>query len=86
MLAMVTDWDVWHTTESEVSVGEVLTNMAANVEVAQGAVRRLLAGDLGERDTCPCPWALEGAIQTTPAARSAGRMAELSLLLGDEEG
>lgn len=83
MLAMVTDWDVWHTTEAEVSVGEVLANMAANVEVAQGAVRRLLAGDLGARDTCPCPWALEGAVQTTPEARSAEKMAALDLLLGD---
>lgn len=86
MLAMVTDWDVWHATEEEVSVGEVLANMAANLEVAQGAVRTLLAGDLGERDTCPCPWALEGAVQTVPESRSAERMAELSLLLGDETG
>lgn len=82
LLAMVTDWDVWHATEEEVTVQGVLANMAANVEVAQEAVRRLLAGDLGARDTCPCPWALDGAVQTAPGARSAEKMAELSLLLG----
>jgi hypothetical protein len=40
-------------------------------------------GLLGARDTCPCPWALDGAVQTVPAALSPERMAELSLLLGD---
>jgi 5'-methylthioadenosine phosphorylase len=83
LLAMATDYDVWHETEKDVTTGEVLANVAANLEVAQGAVRRLLGGDLGARDTCPCPWALDGAVQTVPAALSPERMAELSLLLGD---
>jgi 5'-methylthioadenosine phosphorylase len=83
LLAMATDYDVWHETEKDVTTAEVLANMAANIEVAQGAVRRLLGGDLGARDTCPCPWALDGAVQTVPEARSPQRMAELSLLLGD---
>lgn len=83
MLAMVTDWDVWHMSEIDVTVQEVLANMAANTEIAQQAVRWLAAGDLGARETCPCPWALDGAVQTAPEARSAERMAELSLLLGD---
>jgi len=83
LLAMVTDWDVWHASEQEVSVQEVIGNMTANIGLAQEAVRRILAGDLGARDTCPCPWALEGAVQTAPGARSAETMAELALLLGD---
>ena len=83
LLAMATDYDVWHATEQDVTAAEVVANMAANIEVARGAVRRLLAGDLGARDTCPCPWALDGAVQTAPDARSPERMAELALLLGD---
>ena len=83
LLAMATDYDVWHETERDVSTQEVLANMAANLALAQGAVRRLLGGDLGARDTCPCPWALDGAIQTVPGARSKEREAELALLMGD---
>jgi 5'-methylthioadenosine phosphorylase len=86
LLAMATDYDVWHETEQDVTTQEVLANMAANLDLARGAVRRLVGGDLGARDTCPCPWALEGAIQTAPDARSADRMAELELLVGEAEG
>ena len=83
LLAMATDWDVWHASEQEVSVQEVVANMTANIGLAQEAVRRFLSGDLGARDTCPCPWALDGAVQTAPGERDSGKMAELSLLLGD---
>ena len=86
LLAMATDWDVWHVSEQEVSVQEVVANMTANIGLAQEAIRRFLAADLGERETCPCPWALEGAVQTAPGARDSGKMAELSLLLGDADG
>ncbi len=85
LLAMATDYDVWHSTERDVTTQEVLANMAANLALAQGAVRRLLGGDLGARDTCPCPWALDGAVQTAPEARSPERFAELALLLGEPE-
>jgi 5'-methylthioadenosine phosphorylase len=85
LLAMATDYDVWHETERDVTTQEVLANMAANLELARGAVRRLVGGDLGSRDTCPCPWALDGAVQTAPDARSADRVAELELLVGDAD-
>jgi 5'-methylthioadenosine phosphorylase len=84
LLAMATDYDVWHATEQDVTTQEVLANMAANLDLARGAVRRLVTGDLGARDTCPCPWALEGAVQTAPEARSADRLAQLELLVGEQ--
>jgi 5'-methylthioadenosine phosphorylase len=86
LLALVTDWDVWHSSEAHVSVQEVVANATANVGLAQATIRSLLAGDLGARDTCPCPWALDGAIQTAPEALDRARMAELSLLLDDGDG
>ena len=47
-MAHVTDFDVWHETEEEVSVGALIETLNANVEVAReavrGAVRRLSAG------------------------------------------
>ena len=65
MLAMVTDYDVWHDAEEDVSVEVVNSNLHANSESARAIVRQLVAGGLPERD-CGCGSALEHAIMTAP--------------------
>src|SRR5215211_6719746 len=65
MLAMVTDYDVWHDAEEDVSVDVVSSNLRANSDAASAVVRQLVAGGLPER-TCACGSALEHAIMTAP--------------------
>ena len=63
-LALVTDYDVWHQSEAEVSVDLVVANLMKNVETTQ-----TLLPDLSSRSSdsrgCNCPSALERAIITS---------------------
>ena len=63
MLAMVTDYDVWHDSEADVSVEVVASNLRANGEAAREIVMRLVAIGSPGRD-CGCQLALEHAIMT----------------------
>jgi 5'-methylthioadenosine phosphorylase len=65
MLAMVTDYDVWHDAEADVSVEVVASNLQANREAAREIVMNLAASALPER-TCDCKSALKDAIMTAP--------------------
>lgn len=81
-LALVTDYDCWHETESDVSVPAVLEVLRANAKLANEIVRLLAEKADGPR-TCPCTTALDGAIVTAPEAISPAARRRLSLLLGD---
>ena len=63
-VACVTDYDVWHEAEEDVSADLILANLLRNVEVSKRLVRIAVA-DLPERN-CPCPNALQSAIVTAP--------------------
>jgi 5'-methylthioadenosine phosphorylase len=65
LLAMVTDYDVWHDSEEDVSVEVVKSHFQANIEAARTIVRQLVVGGLPRR-TCACRSALEHAIMTSP--------------------
>ena len=62
--ALVTDYDVWHQSEAEVSVDLVVANLMKNVATTQ-----TLLPDLSSRSSdsrgCNCPSALERAIITS---------------------
>lgn len=62
-LALVTDYDCWHESEEDVSVGAILSIMRKNVETAQRVLRQALdlAKDL---KSCPCHAALDHAVLT----------------------
>jgi 5'-methylthioadenosine phosphorylase len=66
-LALVTDYDCWHETEDDVSVGAILAIMRQNVEKAKQVLHHALklVRDLGP---CPCQTALEHAV-ITPLAQ-----------------
>src|SRR5215213_284366 len=61
MLAMVTDYDVWHESEADVSVEVVVSNLEANSKAAHAIVLNLATSGLPER-SCGCSSALKHAI------------------------
>ena len=63
-LAFVTDYDVWHEAEEDVSVELVVQNLMQNVRTAQTIVRRMTSAT-GSTVTCGCDRALENAIITS---------------------
>lgn len=81
-LAMVTDYDVWHEGEADVSVDVVLSHLRANSEAAAAILLQLAANGLPER-SCNCKSALDGAFMTDPAAVSTAARERLQLLVGD---
>lgn len=82
LLAMTTDYDVWHSTEEEVSVEKIVENLMHNVELAKrtlgSAVRKLGAED---RRECSCREGVESCFITSPEARDPERMKELEVVV-----
>lgn len=81
ILALVTDYDVWHHEEEPVNVATVIENLHRNVEQAQRVIRSLVRSLPKER-TCACGEALAQAIVTAPEAVPAEVRRRFSLLLG----
>lgn len=82
VMAHVTDYDVWHESEADVSVELVLGVLQANVRLAQqaliGAVQRLARGV----EDCACQHALENAIITDRAKIPAETLQRLWPIVG----
>lgn len=63
VLALATDYDVWHESEEAVSVELVVQNLLRNVATAQDVIRRVVSRiDLDNDDACQ--HALAGALMT----------------------
>jgi len=67
VLAHVTDYDVWHTSEAPVSVEMVIRTLQENTVNAQEVIRNLVKA-LPEDFECQCSNALADALITNPAA------------------
>jgi len=80
-LALVTDYDVWHETEADVSVDVVLETLHRNVEHGRNVVRALARRGLPACNS-NCSRALEGAIITDPAHLTADHQRQIALLTG----
>jgi 5'-methylthioadenosine phosphorylase len=63
-MAHVTDYDVWHETEEPVSVEALLATLHANTELAQRAIRLLVAKLAAAERTCGCGSTLAAAVIT----------------------
>jgi 5'-methylthioadenosine phosphorylase len=81
-LAMVTDYDVWHESEADVSVDVVMSNLRANGEAAVAILRRLAENGLPAR-VCSCASALDFAIMTDPEAIPPSTRGRIGLLVGN---
>lgn len=81
-LAMVTDYDVWHESEEDVSVEVVVSNLQANAEAASAILRSVAEAGLPRRE-CGCATALAHAIVTDLSAVSPPVRERLGFLMGD---
>lgn len=80
-LACVTDYDVWHETEEEVTIEIAVANLNRTADIAKRIVRRATAHIPNERE-CHCAQALNNAILTDPELISQQTKRDLELLIG----
>jgi 5'-methylthioadenosine phosphorylase len=80
VMAHVTDYDVWHVSESPVTVERVIEILNKNTEVAQEAVRNL-ARNLTKEQTCDCNQALASALITRKDLIPTATREKLDLLI-----
>lgn len=85
VLALVTDYDVWHETEAAVSVQAVVENLKRNVETAR-ATLRLALPRLASARGCLCGASIRDAIITAPDAIPPETRERLALLLEPDAG
>jgi 5'-methylthioadenosine phosphorylase len=81
MIAMVSDYDVWHDSEEDVSVEVVASNLHANSEAARSIVMQLAGSGL-PAPTCTCKSALSDAIMTVRDEIPADTLAWMRVLTG----
>lgn len=79
VMAHVTDYDVWHVSESPVTVEMVIQTLNKNTEIAQDAIRNLVRGLSAK--TCNCENALSTALITNPKVIPSDTMKKLELLV-----
>jgi 5'-methylthioadenosine phosphorylase len=83
-VAMVTDYDCWHSDHVSVDVAEIIRVMGGNTEKAQRLVTRLARDFPRQRPLCPVgsDTALDVAIITPPDARDPVLLAKLDAVAG----
>ncbi|HET6279935.1 MAG TPA: S-methyl-5'-thioadenosine phosphorylase [Polyangia bacterium] len=81
-MALVTDYDCWHTEEEDVTAAAVMQVLAANVSRAQDIVRGVIPRRAAALRSCGCGRAAEHAILTSPDAVPASARERLKVLYG----
>jgi len=80
VMAHVTDYDVWHAHEEDVTVDIVVNTLKKNTDVAQRTIQKLVE-NLREDSTCNCQNALENAFITHKDAMSPATIKKLGPLV-----
>ena len=80
-LALVTDYDCWHTEHDHVTVEMIVQNLLRNAETAKKIITDVV-GRLPVERSCGCQTALASAIITRPDAISEQTKAELAPIVG----
>jgi len=80
-MALITDYDVWHETEEDVSVDSVVAILRQNAATARALLRAAVTMIPAER-SCPCAHALRDAIITPREKVPAGVKRELAPIVG----
>lgn len=79
-MAHVTDYDVWHVSESPVTVEMVIETLNKNTQIAQESIRNL-ARNLTEKHSCECDRALAGALITRKDVIPSATREKLELII-----
>jgi 5'-methylthioadenosine phosphorylase len=80
-MALVTDYDVWHEAEGDVTVEKVIAILHKNVATAKAIVRGVIP-KIGPERSCGCASALKDAIITAPEAMSEAAKKKLWPFIG----
>ena len=80
VMAHVTDYDVWHVSESPVTVEIIIETLKKNTHTAQEAIRKL-ATTLDVQRNCECKSALSSSLITDPARIPSQTKEKLKLLI-----
>lgn len=80
-MALVTDYDVWHEAEGDVTVEKVVAILHKNVTTAKEIIRQVVP-IIGPDRSCSCPHALKDAIISAPQAIPESTKKKLRLLIG----
>lgn len=81
-LALVTDYDVWHETEQDVSVEAVVAILKHNAETAKAIIKTAVSSFPAGREGCSCGSAMRDAIITTRDVIPADVQERLRPLIG----
>ena len=81
-IAHITDYDVWHSGEEEVSVEMVLQILSQNTDYVKNAITYLAENPPKEKRDCSCSSALNNAIITDPGVIPDETRKKLDLLIG----
>lgn len=80
VMAHITDYDVWHLTEEQVSVEVVVRTLQKNTSLAQQSIAELVKS-LPDEFSCSCSRALENAIITSPECIPPETLKKVELLV-----
>lgn len=83
-MAMVTDYDCWHSDHEDVTVDAIVKVLLANADKARKLIRTALPRIAADRaaDTCACRSALDRAVMTDPPARDPAVAQRLDAVAG----
>lgn len=81
VMAHVTDYDVWHTSETPVTVEMVIQILNKNTDIAQDAIRNLIC-KLKKVKSCSCESALSSALITDPKVIPSSTIETLRPIVG----
>jgi len=83
-VAMVTDFDSWHSDHGEVDITQIIATMRENSDIGRNLVAELARAMPAKREPCPSgsDRALEFAIITHPSARDPALLKKLEAVAG----
>ena len=83
-VAMVTDYDCWHSEHDNVSVDAMIKVLMANAENAKSLVENASSVIVSDESSnqCDCKFSLENAIITAPDSRDQGLIKKLDAVAG----
>lgn len=82
VMAHVTDYDVWHTSEEPVTVDMVIETMNKNIATAQAAIVGIVGEIARTNPSCGDESALAAAVLTNPSSISAEERERLKIIVG----